>query len=474
MCSRHNFTLDEVNLLRRQLLSWYDENQRDLPWRRISSEPDPNVRGYSVWVSEVMLQQTQVKTVVEYYRRWMKRWPSIFALANASLEEVNSLWSGLGYYSRARMLHHGAKKLITKYDGQLPRSAESLKATLPGVGRYTANAIASIAFNERVPVLDGNVIRVLTRLREIGSAVQLTSTANMLWDLTERLVDPERPGDFNQALMELGAVCCTAKQPKCLECPLGVVGVCGAYNTVKCNSGTALNCKEPISVKNECKVIDDVEDCCTCISQMSFDPNLGVTNYPVKLAKKPARAETTLVLIVYYCLLDELHLLLFQRPKKGLLAGLWEFPSRVLAPTETTASGLVGGLGKLDLSALVDRVKIAFDHSCAAEAEWNPVYIGQVTHLFSHIRMTYVVYSLELPTKSERLLSPSVGRWISLSAFESAPVSTATRKMLAYFQTHSTAVFPDKLKTRNRLVRTKRHSGKATDAKQLRLDKFLE
>lgn len=166
------------------------------------------------------------------YSFTLQKWPSIFALANASLEEVNSLWSGLGYYSRARMLHNGAKKLIAEYAGQLPQSAELLQATLPGVGRYTANAIASIVFDEPVPALDGNVIRVLTRLREIGSAVQLAPTVSMLWDLAEQLVDPDRPGDFNQALMELGAVCCTPKQPKCKKCPLGIVGVCGAYNTV--------------------------------------------------------------------------------------------------------------------------------------------------------------------------------------------------------------------------------------------------
>nr|CAH8851545.1 unnamed protein product [Trichobilharzia regenti] len=199
MCSIHSFTSSEIKRAREALLLWYDKCKRDLPWRQMALDPDPNIRGYAVWVSEVMLQQTQVKTVIDYYNRWMQKWPNVEELASAALDDVNSIWSGLGYYSRARLLHEGAKKIVNECNGNLPQTAEALKSTLPGVGRYTAGAISSIAFNQCTAALDGNVIRVLTRLREIGSPVQLPTTVEYLWNLANQLVDPNRPGDFNQA-----------------------------------------------------------------------------------------------------------------------------------------------------------------------------------------------------------------------------------------------------------------------------------
>ncbi|TPP61251.1 A/G-specific adenine DNA glycosylase [Fasciola gigantica] len=144
----HTFSPEEVASIQKALLSWYDANKRDLPWRRMATHADVNVRAYAIWISEIMLQQTQVKSVIPYYERWMEKWPTVLSLSKASLEEVNSLWSGLGYYSRARLVHEGATKVVYEYDGTIPSNSEQLKSNIPGVGRYTAGAIASIAFNE--------------------------------------------------------------------------------------------------------------------------------------------------------------------------------------------------------------------------------------------------------------------------------------------------------------------------------------
>ena len=202
---------------REPLLRWYDENRRDLPWRRTS---DP----YAIWVSEIMLQQTRVGAVLDHYRRFLKQFPTVRALANAKEQAVLAAWSGLGYYRRARNLHAAAKVIAFERDGQFPRTAEAL-LELPGIGRYTAAAIASIAFGERQAVVDGNVERVLARVTGNPELSQSES-----WEMAQALLSPERPGDFNQAMMELGATICLPREPKCLACP--VVKQCatrGAY-----------------------------------------------------------------------------------------------------------------------------------------------------------------------------------------------------------------------------------------------------
>ncbi|HEY0565873.1 MAG TPA: A/G-specific adenine glycosylase [Terriglobales bacterium] len=191
------------------LLEWYDRHKRDLPWRR-SADP------YAVWVSEIMLQQTRVSAVIEYYRRFMARFADVRALASASEQEVLAHWSGLGYYRRARMMHAAAKRVVEEFGGIFPSTAEMLRQ-LPGIGRYTASAIASIAFGERVPVVDGNVERVLARVT--GHALSHAEC----WSAAESLLDPARPGDFNQAMMELGATVCTPKSPQCLTCPVNAL-----------------------------------------------------------------------------------------------------------------------------------------------------------------------------------------------------------------------------------------------------------
>lgn len=195
-----------VKHMRKLLLAWYDQNRRELPWR---SDRDP----YRVWISEVMLQQTRVAAVVDYYGRFLKRFPNIKKLAAGRESSVLAAWTGLGYYRRARMLHATAKKIVREHGGRFPETVRGLR-TLPGIGRYTAAAIASIAFQQPVAVVDGNVERVLQRL------TSQPLSGEQLWQTAESLLARNRPGDFNQALMELGATVCTPRQPDCSECPL--------------------------------------------------------------------------------------------------------------------------------------------------------------------------------------------------------------------------------------------------------------
>ena len=212
----------------RSLLDWYDAHRRDLPWRR---NPDP----YRVWVSEVMLQQTRVAAVLEHYAKWMERFPTVQELARAREQTVLAMWSGLGYYHRARRLHQAAKLIVRERNGEFPGSAEGWRE-LPGIGRYTAAAIASIAFGEPVAVVDGNVERVLDRL--FGTHESKGSH----WQRAEVLLERSRPGDFNQAMMELGATICTPRTPQCLVCPL--LDWCGTRGEQQRKPQAARKCKE--------------------------------------------------------------------------------------------------------------------------------------------------------------------------------------------------------------------------------------
>jgi A/G-specific adenine glycosylase len=261
------FSARTIVALRRKLLAHFDAHRRVLPWR---ADTDP----YRVWVSEIMLQQTRVETVRPYYDRWMQRFPNVQKLADAPLDDVLKSWEGLGYYSRARNLHRAARIVCERHNGELPAHADGLRE-LPGIGEYTAGAVASIAFQAREPVVDGNVKRVLHRLLD---APRLTSAA--LRALATELVPMDRPGDFNQALMELGATVCTPRVPRCADCPLR--RHCAAFA-----AGTQL-----------------------------VRPAHG------KPSRIPDRYFNTLVLIDT----DE-RVLLRKRPLTGLLAGLWEFPA---------------------------------------------------------------------------------------------------------------------------------------------------
>jgi A/G-specific adenine glycosylase len=205
---RRALPLNSANLrrFRTALLSWYDQHGRDLPWRR---DRDP----YRVWVSEIMLQQTRVVAVLDHYARFMNRFPTVESLAAARETSVLAIWSGLGYYQRARRMHRAAKVIAREQGGNFPRTPEAW-AELAGIGRYTAAAIASIAFGEAVAVVDGNVARVVERL------LGLPMGREAVWTKAEALLEPERPGDFNQAMMELGATVCTPRAPQCLLCPV--------------------------------------------------------------------------------------------------------------------------------------------------------------------------------------------------------------------------------------------------------------
>uniref|UniRef100_A0A8C6NX85 Adenine DNA glycosylase n=1 Tax=Nothobranchius furzeri TaxID=105023 RepID=A0A8C6NX85_NOTFU len=363
----------DVVQLRSQLLSWYDKEKRELPWRTLAlAESDINIRTYAVWVSEIMLQQTQVATVKEYYKRWLKKWPTVQDLAAATIEEVNQMWSGLGYYSRGRRLHEGAQKVVLELKGRMPRTVDDLLKQLPGVGRYTAAAVGSIALGQVTGAVDGNVIRVLCRVRAIGADSTRPTVTEALWNLSNLLVDPERPGDFNQALMELGAQVCTPKGPLCIKCP--VQSHCRSYH-----KGSNL---------------PDIEDCinsgaCPLCPSEPWNNDLGVQNFPRKPAKKAPRVERTLTCVV-------------TRTRE-----------------EANEEFLFICLSKL--TDLFDSLKLAV---CVAVA----IVCLQVVHIFSHIHQTYVVYSLCLKEQDTQTHTGKT-QWLDRSALQEAAVSTGLKKV---------------------------------------------
>lgn len=272
----HPRSVTEVSLhIHRRLPAWFDRRKRDLPWRKSRN-------AYRVWLSEIMLQQTQVATVIPYYKRFLQRFPTIEALARAPLDEVLRLWAGLGYYARARNLHRAANVISFQYKGKWPRTAAELQK-LPGVGRYTAGAIASIAFGRREAVVDANVARVLARLHDFREDVASPSGHAAIWRLATELLPLKRCGDFNESLMELGAtVCLPGPSARCSACPL----------------------------KGDCKAL----------------ASGTVATLPVKSAKAKVRKETHVVLAIQ----RGRRWLVSKRPEKGLWGGLWELPSDVV------------------------------------------------------------------------------------------------------------------------------------------------
>ncbi|KAL9304076.1 hypothetical protein ACSQ67_021339 [Phaseolus vulgaris] len=361
-----SFSKDETHKLRVSLLDWYDLNRRDLPWRTHHREDEEKQeeelerRAYGVWVSEVMLQQTRVQTVIAYYNRWMQKWPTIYHLAQASLEEVNEMWAGLGYYRRARFLLEGAKKVVAE-GGKIPKVA-SMLLKIPGIGDYTSGAIASIAFKEVVPVVDGNVVRVIARLRAVSTNPKDSATVKRFWKLAAQLVDPVRPGDFNQALMELGATVCTPLNPSCSSCP--------------------------------------ASEFCQALSNAKHDTAVAVTDYPVKGVKVKQRRDFSAVCVVELlgaeALLDKNQsiskFILVKRPEEGLLAGLWEFPS-VLLDGETVP--LTTRREAMD-RFLKANFKIDVRKTCNIVLRED---IGEFVHIFSHIRLKLYVELLVLQFK---------------------------------------------------------------------------
>ncbi len=260
-----------MTLFSRLLLDWYRKHGRTLPWR---DHPDP----YAVWVSEIMLQQTRVETVIPYFEKWMNLFPDVTALANASEREVLNAWEGLGYYTRARNLHKAAKIVVEKFNGQLPRDLSELRS-LPGIGRYTAGAIASMAFGMDEPTLDGNLRRVFARLFDVKERADSPAGEKILWELAARHLPKGEAGGYNQALMDLGATVCLPKNPRCLLCPL--MEICEAR-------------------KNGAQE-----------SRPVMKPKKTVPHYIHAAAVICRRGRV----------------LLARRPPEGLLGGMWEFPN---------------------------------------------------------------------------------------------------------------------------------------------------
>ena len=273
--------------LRAALLTWYARAHRDLPWRHTD---DP----YAVWVSEVMLQQTQVSTVIPYYRRFMERFPSVGELARASLDDVLAVWQGLGYYGRARNLHRAAALVCEQYHGRLPCDPVALRA-LPGIGDYTAGAILSIAYGQPVPALDANAVRVLARLLDLDDLPTRARARRQLAAMAQALLPLEDPGRLNQALMELGALICLPADPGCQECPWNDACLAFAHGTVA---------QRPV---------------------------------------RPARRQVPTKRFVGVGLIEGSSVLLCRRRPRGLLGGLWEIPNVELA-SEADAIGAVRSL----------------------------------------------------------------------------------------------------------------------------------
>lgn len=273
-----------ASLLSEKLLEWYDRSARSLPWRGQTDS-------YAVWVSEIMCQQTRVDTAIPYYLRWMERFPSVAALAAAEEQDVLQAWEGLGYYSRARNLHRAARQVMEQFNGQLPADRAALEA-LPGFGHYTAAAVASMAFGLDEAALDGNIRRVLARVFDLRLPARSREGEQRLWQLAREHLPPGRAGDYNQALMDLGAQICTPRSPHCPACPLNAL--CEAKR-------------------------------------------LGVQAERPLPEVRPAVPHYTVTAAVLH---NDGRVLIARRPSQGLLGGLWEFPGGKLEEGESLPDGL--------------------------------------------------------------------------------------------------------------------------------------
>jgi A/G-specific adenine glycosylase len=347
-----------------RLLTWYRRQGRSLPWR---GHPDP----YAVWVSEIMLQQTRVEAVIPYFEQWMHLFPTVQDLANASEQEVLNAWEGLGYYSRARNLHKAAKIVVDRFGGEVPRDLTALR-NLPGIGRYTVGAIASIAFHMDEPTLDGNLRRVFARLFDVSEPADSPAGEEFLWKLAAEHLPQRQAGDYNQALMDLGATLCLPKNPRCLLCPL--MEICQARIHGTHEQRPVLKPKKEIP---------------------HYTHAAGVLVRRVgRIASPPGDN------------LPHAEVLLAKRPSQGLLGGMWEFPNgRVEGnPAEELGSALEAGYG----------LKVR-----------RGAALGVVQHAYTHFRVTVHVFRCELASMPDK----ESLKWVKLEALEDYPMGKVDRQI---------------------------------------------
>lgn len=356
------------------LLAWYEAHQRDLPWRRTT---DP----YAVLISEVMLQQTQIATALPYYERFIARFPDLGSLAEASLDEVLKAWEGLGYYARARNLHRAAKTVQAHWGGHLPTTAHGL-LKLPGIGRYTAAAIASIAFHKDEPVLDGNVTRVLCRLFLIKTDPKRSATRNELWRIARSLIPSGKAHLANQALMDLGATLCTVRMPRCDRCPLA--SHCLAHRQGE---------EAQLPLRQRRKVI----------------PHYAIATGLVwdRQASPQAR------------------LLITKRKADDLLGGLWEFPGGHQEPGETLKECLHRELWE-EL-----RIEVAIQEPFIA-----------VHHAYSHFRVTLHTFHCLHTGGNPQAVDVAQWRWVRLKEIDRFAFPTADRKIIAALREQDASLWP--------------------------------
>lgn len=353
---------------RRALRAWYERHRRDLPWRRTR---DP----YCIWVSEILLQQTRVETALGYYERFVAALPDVQALAAAPLDRVLKLWEGAGYYSRARNLHKAAQQVVAERGGRLPTSAAAW-AALPGVGRYTAAAIASISADEAVAAVDGNIKRVLVRLFRVELPINAPAAQTEFWRLADQLLARQAPGSFNQAMMELGARICTPRLPACGACP--VPGSCAAYQA-------------------------------------------GVVEHlPVRRVRPPAPQVHSVAAVLE----RGGRYLLVKRPENGLLGGLWEFPAQHCAPSQN-------GEDPADAApaALLRHLEDGLGVNATLRAP-----VGALTHVFTHFRLRQQVFLGEAAGGRARRGPYAAVRWVRWTELDTLALTRLTRRTLALLQ----------------------------------------
>ena len=346
----------EMQTLRQSLLAWYQQQGRDLPWRHTR---DP----YLIWVSEIMLQQTQVKTVIPYYLRWLQQFPTIETLANAHQQAVLKAWEGLGYYTRARNLHRAAQIVMEQHSGKFPQDIAAAVA-LPGIGRTTAGGILSAAFNQPTPILDGNVKRILSRLMALRQPPG--KVLERLWHLSEALLSPENPRDFNQALMDLGATRCTRHQPACLLCPWQ--SACQAYN-----------------------------------QNMQLE-------IPMTEARAPLPHKQIGVGIVWN---EQNQVLIDRRPQTGLLGGLWEFPGGKIEPGESVE----------------DCIRRELQEELAIEVEVGQ-HLITINHTYTHFKVTLNVFHCRHLQGQPQPIECDEVRWVDVSALDQFPFPKANIQII--------------------------------------------